>query len=98
MNRTPEQAGELWCPMVRLTQFIGGHDSGGGNHLAGATYNRVHHGNFCIADKCAMWRWAPTSAPVEVKVEGMSGPARAWKTVPTQEVGYCGIAGRPEVA
>jgi len=52
----------------------------------------------CLGDKCAMWRWVPTTESVPVETEGMSGPARTWKTVPTQTHGYCGLAGRPEVA
>lgn len=86
--------------MVRMADFRGGSGEGGYNHLAGATYNRVKHGNFCIADQCAMWRWAPTTESVPAEIEGAGGtPARAWKTtVPTQTVGYCGMAGRPEVA
>ena len=95
---TPEQAAELWCPLVRLPAFSGGTSQGGYNHLAGATVNRTKNGNFCIAGNCAMWRWVPTTESVPVETEGASGaPARSWKTVPTQTVGYCGIAGRPDV-
>lgn len=92
---TPEQASNLWCPMVRRSDFRGGSGEGGYNHLAAATYNRVKHGNFCIAGECAMWRWSPTSESVPVEIDGISGPARSWKTVPTHEVGYCGLAGKP---
>ena len=85
--------------MVRMPDFRGGGGAGGYNHLAGATYNRTKNGNYCIADQCAMWRWAPTTASVPTDTEGASGTsARTWKTVPTQTVGYCGLAGRPEVA
>ena len=61
--------------------------------------NRVPASCRCIADRCAVWRWAPTTASVPTDTEGASGTSVCtWKTVPTQTVGYCGLAGRPEVA
>lgn len=93
---TPDQARELWCPMVRIARHevteqdrpvAGGirhlteqHHIVGGCNTDALGRMRVPASCGCIADKCAMWRWAP------VKDEP------SWRTV-----GYCGIAGRPEV-
>lgn len=48
----------------------------------------------CLADKCAMWRWGtfiapPPDAESGKLVAGVNHRA-SW--------GYCGIAGRPELA
>jgi len=47
--KTPEQAKILWCPMGRTgTPAIGGMNDNRSEYLR----------NNCIANKCAMWRWA----------------------------------------
>lgn len=150
MSHTPEQARELWCPMVRVVQI--------GATETTSTYNRVlakHHvpvnladpddggkamqaailktevqmsqASCCIADKCAMWRWLERRSQVH-RVKAMcedrfaeTEPARpaglnnTFVFVPCDEdtdahwaepeevwfgrrLGYCGLAGRPEVA
>lgn len=53
----------------------------------------------CIAEQCAMWRWAHTTASVPTTTEGASGlRARVYEQKTVRTHGYCGIAGRPEVA
>lgn len=57
----------------------------------------------CIADQCAMWRWVPkTGIRPEVIDDPRLGPGgkrvihRDGPIAPTH--GFCGLAGRPEVA
>ena len=64
----------------------------------------------CIADKCAMWRWAPSQATHTERqvVQGLlefvgggveMGCAEHIVQVPDAPTyGYCGLAGRPELA
>ena len=48
----------------------------------------------CVSDSCAMWRWAVAEVP-----PAGAEPGRLVSGVLTRlDVGYCGIAGRPEVA
>lgn len=62
-TNTPEQARALWCPMVRLAAVSDGRSSVPDNQ---SVMNRLQVGIAsavpdaarCIADKCAMWRWA----------------------------------------
>ena len=74
---TVEQSRQLWCPMARLDGVNG-------------SYNREtvasHEHPTCIADQCAMWRWATPPHPQD-------GIDRSHM----QRLGFCGIAGRPEV-
>jgi len=87
MSHTPEQAKELWCPMVRLAACNGGSVAMGQtvmNLLQDGRETTVPDAARCIADKCAMWRWLPTT-------KGFV----AHPTFPKH--GYCGIAGRTEV-
>lgn len=47
----------------------------------------------CIADKCAMWRWAYTTESVPADIEGPSGAiVRTFEQRVTQTQGYCGLA------
>ena len=49
--------------------------------------NRIPASCRCVADRCAMWRWStPPHAQDGIDRSHM------------QRTGYCGIAGRPEVA
>lgn len=67
---------------------VGGCNSGGKNA-------RAPQGARCIADKCAMWRWSP-----ETELQPAESPngARIWESRAVKVRGYCGIAGRPEIA
>lgn len=103
---TPEQAKDLWCPMVRgvrweadsyrpgiddPTTAVGGCNSGG----AAA---RSPLGCRCIADRCAMWRWEPMTESVPTVTLGAGNQqARTFGMQTVRTHGYCGIAGRPEV-
>jgi len=56
----------------------------------------------CIADKCAMWRWAPSSTThmerrivPRIQSEGFCEINVAVPDAPTH--GYCGLAGKSEV-
>lgn len=80
---TPEQAKELWCPMVRIgvTQ-----NHGGPSAVNDPTTQ--YRGN-CIADKCAMWRWA--EEPKQVFLTKTANE-ETYTTVMVKERGYCGLA------
>jgi hypothetical protein len=56
---TEEQARELWCPMVRADNAIGGSSNRGDRQTFDYPYpERIK----CIASACAAWRWAdPTT-------------------------------------
>ena len=51
MSHTPEQANELWCPMVRIGIMP---HSGGPSAVNDP--DSPFNGR-CVADSCAMWRW-----------------------------------------
>ena len=104
--KTPEQAKDLWCPMARVAQI--------GSAETSATYNRAltkTHIPVKLADaspegfelgeepKPIM----ATMLKVDLQLSGAShcvaSQCAMWRwTQPTPSVGYCGIAGRPEVA
>lgn len=123
MLTTPEDARYLWCPMVRMARHevvtvegapVGNMAPVYEQHHVVAGCNtdalgglRVPASCRCIADKCAMWRWSPsttthTERKVVAKKGGPGSPtAPTWTEVgvdvpdaPTH--GFCGIAGRPE--
>lgn len=83
---TPEEARDLWCPMIRMavTPKAGGPCAVNDptNSLAPAA---------CIADGCAMWRWERTTASVPTTTEG----ARTFEQRVVKTHGYCGLAGTP---
>jgi hypothetical protein len=86
--QTPEAAKELWCPMVRATS---GSDHPGNAGNSPDYRNPVF--SKCIADKCAMWRWAYTTESVPADIEGPSGAiVRTFEQRVTQTQGYCGLA------
>lgn len=104
MSHTPEQARELWCPMVRIarrenTQPMSSQLAGDPVVVAGCNTDalgslRVPKSCRCIADKCAMWRWGtyiapPLDAEPGKLVAGVNHRA-GW--------GFCGLAGRPEIS
>lgn len=90
---TPEQAKDLWCPMARIAREEYRADgtpesvvvSGCNTDALGG--NRIPASCRCVADQCAMWRWA-------TKPHAQDGIDRSHM----QRHGYCGIAGRPYVA
>lgn len=105
---TTEQAAELWCPMARVAQVGAVETHAAYNRSLGKRHRTVKatwatadsfqlgedapkdpeaitilevetglsRASFCLAGKCAMWRWTGSE----------------------RETGYCGLAGRPEVA
>ncbi|MBW9334572.1 hypothetical protein FEE59_13720 [Herbaspirillum sp. RU 5E] len=68
---TPEQAASLWCPMVRIGVTAA---SGGPSTINDPTSIPEFSGR-CIADKCAMWRWADAAFPCVPMVEEPARPA-----------------------
>lgn len=100
---TPEQARTLWCPMVRIARNeVIEHRTGymedsrdervivAGCNTDALGSNRVPASCRCIADKCAMWRWAtPESAQYLTE---------STEDFTARRNGYCGIAGRPEIS
>lgn len=97
-SHTTEQASKLWCPMVRheggATFNRGIEDKNPTNADTEKTPERIKgkYSCACIADKCAMWRWEPTTASVPVVRD--DGPRKhttyEQRTVRTH--GYCGLA------
>lgn len=93
MSHTPEQAKELWCPMAKYA----------------VKSIRIPDESMCIAEKCAMWRWMPSTTTHPERIvrdtfaDGTSrDPDRRFveKTIHVLDMpthGYCGLAGRPEV-
>lgn len=67
---TKEQAAATWCPMVRIARHeVINQDTG--NYIVGGCNTdalgrlRVPASCCCVADKCAMWRWAgPAPQPI----------------------------------
>lgn len=88
---TRDQAAATWCPMVRIARVEQLPDSDE-TIVAGCNTDalgrlRVPASCRCIADKCAMWRWAPIdTAPFPAMTPIQKGDERH---------GYCGLAGRP---
>lgn len=69
---TLAEARDKWCPMVRYG--VGGDDANASNRHASQMngYNVSPDYARCIADKCAMWRWADAN---KVGFCGLAGPA-----------------------
>ena len=103
-GHTPDQASELWCPMVRTVRWetdkvidLGfedktngmAHALGGCNSGGKAARNPLS--SRCIADRCAMWRWETYYAlPVDAEPGKLvAGVTRRAGT------GYCGLANIP---
>lgn len=109
---TPDQARELWCPMVRIARreefevrrpAVGGMEVvhteqfiPGGCNTDALGRNRVPASCRCIADKCAMWRWEE-SVHFEHLTRLWIFPAGVIVHRNRTGRGYCGLAGRPEV-
>jgi len=60
---TPEQAKGLWCPMVRIARREDPDPNARTTVVAGCNTDalgkvRVPASCRCIANECAMWRWA----------------------------------------
>lgn len=105
MSHTPEQARELWCPMVRIArrESTEHYCSSPSVVVAGCNTDalcglRVPASCRCIADKCAMWRWVERREPSMPDPHSDTIPPRflRGKLLPSTH-GYCGLAGRPEV-
>ena len=91
---TVEQAGEVWCPMVRIARRetvehrTGYQETSRDESVIVAGCNtdalggvRVPASCRCIADKCAMWRWSNWNM----------------RSGEPPYAGFCGLAGGPEV-
>jgi hypothetical protein len=96
---TETQAKTKWCPHAR----IGVSASQGGPASINDPRCEPEHRANCIASECAMWRWIPTndtvyvgSAPVQLE-NGRFELRPQYAQVPPSQ-GFCGLAGRPEVA
>ena len=88
---TPEQARNLWCPMVRASN---GEDQPA--NTGNSEPYRTPPFARCIGGKCAMWRWGSTdSAPPPNATPGALYVA---EKVRSTTHGYCGLAGTPRSA
>lgn len=89
-GHTPEQAAELWCPMVRTVRWecdksgSNGKSFGDANAIGGCNSGgqaaRNPLSSRCIADRCAMWRWEAHYLP-----DGA--------VLSRSDTGHCGLAG-----
>ncbi len=77
MMHTEEQARKLWCPWARVFE-------GSGAGAAGINRSGPETGFYCIASKCAAWRWE-----WDDKKSGEPDGRHA-------EQGFCGLAGKQE--
>lgn len=99
---TPEQAKDLWCPMVRISRreplFPGSESMFDVTIVAGCNTdalggNRVPSSCKCIVDRCAMWRWVPMTESVPTTTLGASSEyARTFGVQTVRTHGYCGLA------
>ena len=105
MSHTPKQARTLWCPMVRIARREVAVEAAaiekptsvehihkrveivGGCNTDALGGFRIPASCRCIADQCAMWRFID-------KPFANDGIDRSHM----ERRGFCGIAGRPEVA
>lgn len=86
------EAGKLWCPMVRMEQ----QRSTG----CSAVNDPFGTNGVCIGSACAMWRWSPAKTKKELQIvpNDAGGGDEVYVDVPQPPThGYCGLAGRPEV-
>ncbi|SFJ85337.1 hypothetical protein [Bradyrhizobium sp. cf659] len=97
---TPEQAKDLWCPMVRIARRETFNPDGlgdtvlvGGCNTDALGRNRVPASCTCIADKCAMWRWVVVRDPTEPERSDCVMYDKPPRMVRNGE-GYCCISGR----
>ena len=95
MLLTEEEAKTKWCPMVRAVAIRGGTFGSPepiGNRIA-ADQNELPKVTQCIASGCMMWRQHASDESWTVQGESKT------KTLPAGlRRGYCGLAGKPEVA
>lgn len=97
--KTEEEARKLWCPMART--YITCDDN---EVTVNRTYaGKPEEGAHCIASDCMMWRWARKPNPDWRPQNSIQMPPRDTRSDPPMYLddttrGYCGIAGRPEVA
>ena len=105
---TPDQARELWCPMVRGARRELMPESGtksindrtvivSGCNTDALGGMRVPASCRCIADKCGMWRW-DSRITAEEQSAINEGRVNIAELVTRQITGYCGLAGRPGAA
>ena len=101
---TPEQAKELWCPMVRIARreqveprsdWLAESSSNieivAGCNTDAAAGLRIPKSCRCVADQCAMWRWHPTPRMMPSTGElVMNGVGGIVDPIPAK--GYCGLA------
>lgn len=113
MLMTEDQAREKWCPMVRaarhevtqkrtaVTETLSAvredHHVVGGCNTDTLGGTRVPESCRCVASDCAMWRWGEWKRDGVENVPLPSGHTYTRdRKIPLR--GYCGLAGRPEVA
>lgn len=93
---TQAKASKKWCPMARVAIHAG---------TGGAAANRsfdleIQKHCMCVGPDCAMWRWSEKYAYTETARQkphenGMEVEVKV--SPPSARLGYCGLAGKPEV-
>ncbi len=104
---TEEQARTKWCAHARVS-----HEGEGNRYTMDTDYAKKTSFACCIASDCMAWRWGPYSDDREMMlVDKATGerivagtywnsewvPVRPGDT-PPEPHGYCGLAGKPELA
>lgn len=86
MERTEQEAKTKWCPFAR----VGVGQEGVGINRRNYDKPTVTEQYCCIASACMAWRWQPQGS---IDRPMQFGPGN--QTV-KREIGFCGLAGRPE--
>lgn len=89
---TIEQAGDMWCPEVRVALQAGmaanwTTNTAPAKNMSGAAYANIYAETRCQATGCMMWRWSTSDTTWKDHV--------SQATKPPPRHGYCGKAGRP---
>ena len=96
MIYTPKQAGEIWCPEVRILATKSAHSGAGSyNRFVEPGASSARPAGVCLGPECAHWRWFINEGgnPEFARDPHLDSFRAAEPTIPTH--GYCGKSGRP---
>jgi hypothetical protein len=100
MLLTEEEAKTKWCPFARVAGTGVAYASTPHAEAWPVTVNRGGQGErdevCCIASACMAWRWADEYRSSSGGCGSSDFLQAAGYPKPYEQLGYCGIAGRPE--